>query len=150
MSDRTYLSEADVPPPKAPEVAVDPAQVSLFSDAPLVRNSDREWAVKAAENVAPKRGKIQLAVIDVFRRYGDMTAHRAERLEEFESYRSSTIRKRISELLGVGVLEYVEGEGEATYHLVEERINDPLPRVLIERCPCCQQPVTQTLGSRST
>ena len=119
MSDHTYLDELDVAPPAKEEVT-DPTQTTLFSDAPLVRNSDREWAVEAAESVAPKRGKIQQAVIDVFRRYGDMTAHRAERLEEFEGYRSSTIRKRISELLGVGVLEYVEGEAEATYHLVED------------------------------
>lgn len=149
MSHGTYLDDSDVPPPPREEV-VDPSQVSMFSDAPMARNSDRQWAVEAGESVAPKRGKIQQAVIDVFRRYGDMTAHRAERLDEFEGYRSSTIRKRISELLGVGVLEYVEGEGEATYHLVEERINKPLPRVLIERCPCCQRPVTQNLGSTTT
>ena len=146
MTDRTYIDEFDVPPPSKEEVT-DPTQTTFFLEAPLVRNSDREWAVEAAESVAPKRGKIQQAVIDVFRRYGDMTAHRAERLEEFEGYRSSTIRKRISELLGVGVLEYVEGEAEATYHLVEHRIDNPLPRVHVERCPVCQRPVTQNTGS---
>jgi|GEM_PF-3414899 hypothetical protein len=149
MSRYVGMDAIDTPPAQKEEV-VDPSQVSMFSDAPMARNSDRHWAIEAAESVAPKRGKIQQAVIDVFRSYGDMTAHRAERLDEFEGYRSSTIRKRISELLGVGILEYVEGEGEATYHLAEERINNPLPRVRVERCPCCQRPVTQNLGSTTT
>ena len=137
---RTSMDEQDVPKPLA-DLDVDPSQTNIFSDAPLVRNSDREYAQGAAGSISLKRGKIQAAVINAFRQGGDMTAHQAERLPEFEHYRSSTIRKRISELLGVGILEYVEGATEATYHLVEERIENPLPRVQPERCPTCQRPL---------
>ena len=149
MSDyHTYLDAEDVPPP-VKETTVDPLQTALFSDAPMVRNSDAQWAHAAAASVAPQRPRIQRAVIDAFRLHGDMTAHQAERLEEFTDYRSSTIRKRISELLGVGILSYVEEATEATYHLVEDRIYNPLPQVVVERCPMCQRPLVGNVGSTS-
>ena len=125
-------------------------QTRLDFDAPLVRNTDREYANDAAALIAPKRGKIQQAVIDAFRDNGDMTAHTAERLAAFNEYRSSTIRKRISELLGIGILEYVEGAKEATYRLIEERVHNPLPRPVPERCPTCGHTASQSNRRGST
>ena len=114
---------------------------ATFSDAPLVRNSDRDYAQQAAAVIAPKLGKIQREVIEAYRQYGNMSSKTAEALPCFQNYGRSTIQKRISELKAVGILEYVEGATEADYYLVEERINNPLPREQLSRCPCCRQPI---------
>ena len=120
-------------------VVEDPRQLGLFSDAPMTRNSDNRHSHEAAAKILPKLGKIQREVIEAYRRHGDMTAAVAESLPDFSKYGSSTVRKRISELLSVGILEYVPDSKEAEYRLVEERIDNPLPRVRREVCPACQR-----------
>ena len=128
-------------PVNTPEVVHDPKQISLFSDAPTVRNSDNAHSHQAAAAIQPKLGRIQREVIAAYRTHGDMTAATAEFLPEFSKYGSSTVRKRISELLGVGILEYVPDAPDALYRLVEHRIDNPLPRVRTELCPACQRPL---------
>jgi hypothetical protein len=134
---RLRLDDADDFPVRVEEVV-------HFGEAPLVRNADTKSANEAAQKIAPQLGSIQRQVIQAYRDIGDMTSKAAEALPRFARYGRSTIQKRISELLGVGVLEYVDDSPEATYRLVEARVLNPLPRVRVERCPVCQQPVTQT------
>ena len=105
-------------------------------DAPLVRNTDSQYAHDAAAGITLKIGKIQAAVIASYRFRGDMSSKTAEALPEFSRYGRSTVQKRISELYLVGILELVPGAPEATYHLVEERIHDPLTSVPT-KCPTC-------------
>ena len=136
---QTAMDEQDIPKPLADE-EYDPNQTNIFSDPPLVRNSDRGYARQAADTIAPQLGKIQREVIEAYRQYGDMSSKTAEALPCFQSYGRSTIQKRISELKAVGILEYVEGAKEAVYRLVEGRVDNPLPRVQHERCPTCQRP----------
>ena len=138
--DQRVMDEIDSPV-NTPEVVHDPKQISLFSDAPTVRNSDNAHSHPAAAAIQPKLGRIQREVIAAYRTHGDMTAATAESLPEFSKYGSSTVRKRISELLGVGILEYVPDAPDALYRLVEHRIDNPLPRVRTELCPACQRPL---------
>jgi hypothetical protein len=116
------------------------SQLGIF-DAPVVRNSDSAYAHQAADAIAPKLGKIQREVIEAYRQYGDMTSKTAEALPCFASYGRSTIQKRISELKGVGILEYVKDSPDAKYRLVEDRVDNPLPRTRREVCRCCRRPL---------
>ncbi len=70
----------------------------------MARRNDPTTSKEAAGVVEPELGKIQRLVLQVFRARGPMTARTAERLEEFEAYGFSTIRKRISELAAEGYL----------------------------------------------
>lgn len=87
-----------------------PKQPGLFDDgslpaeAPMTRATDPSTSEGAAAVVRPGLGKIQRAVLHAYYREGPMSARRAERLRYFKDYGFSTIRKRISELGGAGML----------------------------------------------
>lgn len=72
---------------------------------PMYHQDDPGPAVETAEMMRPKVGKIQDLVLAAFRLHGPMTAYDAERLPEFGHYGHATIRKRISELVRMELLE---------------------------------------------
>jgi hypothetical protein len=116
---------------------------SFGGEEGLVRRSDGEFSHDAADVIKPKLGKIQWAVIEAFRRYGPMSARTVETLPELDnrkggSYGYSTVRKRVSELFRIGVLEYVPGGDGPVYRLNESRVKDPLVDEA-PRCPHCGQ-----------
>jgi hypothetical protein len=96
----------------------------------MARSSDPSTSHEAAEAVRPQLGKIHALVIEVYHSVGAMSAREAERRPEFGDYGFSTIRKRISELANMGVLEAVgeesrTGKTPATvYQILKLRGND--------------------------
>lgn len=119
--------------PETPE-----EQPSLF-DAPLYRTTDNRFSVSAGESVRPKIGRIQWAVINAYRRHGNMRARQCETLPELGEWGYSTVRKRVSELYQAGVLEYEPRTKDGTYQLNEFRVRFPLPPEPLPVCPCCHR-----------
>ncbi len=118
-----------------PSSYVTSVQFPLF---PMKRIGDRTAAQKAADAVRPRIGRIQREVITAYREHGAMTFTVAQELPEFARYGRSTIQKRISELSLMGILELVPRSKDATYRLVERRIQHPLDPES-QRCPECGQ-----------
>ena len=98
---------------RCPDCGPQPEQLDLIGDDtpegvasrfPMARRDDPDTSKETAAVVAANLGKIQVRVIQVFGKYGPMTARVAEKLDEVSDYGFSTIRKRISELYRDGKL----------------------------------------------
>ena len=72
---------------------------------PAVRRRDPATSAAAAAYVRRRLTEIQRAVLTAYRNRGALSARQAERLPELASWGFSTVRKRVSELAAVGVLE---------------------------------------------
>ena len=138
MVDQNLKSYRDPGDPNESGAGRDSARCSETIDmfAPLVRTSDRRYARDAADQIAPVLGRIQVEVVDAYRRHGPMSSKVAEALPEFSRYGRSTIQKRISELFLVGALRYVPGVDSAIYALDEDGLRNPRT-VETQECPTC-------------
>jgi hypothetical protein len=94
-------------PPPAPVTTPAPKDVRG-----MVRNPDRETSVAAAENVATSREAMKAVVLEAFKTHGEMTDGELELLPEFNGKAINSVRKRRTDLLQDGSLEWT-GEKRA-------------------------------------
>ena len=94
----------------------------------VARRTDPPTSHQAAAAITPHLGRIQQLVYDVYTDHGAMSARYAEKLPEFDDYGFSTIRKRISELAQMGLLQQVGFEPGRTpaiiYEISQEKKDD--------------------------